>query len=69
MPRPTTTSAPEAPPAPPLHAGRYVLDGGTYNRTDEDAAPPEPALLPEPSPPPLALLPAATATSAPASEA
>jgi hypothetical protein len=72
MPRPAPMSAPEAPPAPPTHAGRYVLDGGTYNRTDEDAAPPEAGITSEPSPVPLALPPAAASaspTSAPASEA
>jgi hypothetical protein len=72
MPRPAPASAPEAPPALPTHAGRYVLDGGTYNRTDEDAAPPEAGITREPSPVPLALPPAAAdtaPTSAPASEA
>jgi len=73
MPRPTPTSAPEAPPAPPTHAGRYVLEGGTYNRTDEDAAPPEASITSEPSLVPLALPPAAANTSPtsapPASEA
>ena len=73
MPRPAPTSAPEAPPAPPTHAGRYVLDGSTYNRTDEDAAPPEAGITHEPSSLPLALPPAAANTSStsapPASEA